>query len=81
MWKVIFFKVFYFFPCISEKIFSYLYQQNETIMYTINEINEGITEAKKIINRELSFGDLANLNRVSKYTKYIADMNEIKISL
>lgn len=50
-------------------------------MHSVNEINEGIKEAKRIIERELSFGDLANLDRVSKYTKYIANMNELKMSL
>jgi len=59
----------------------YLYQQKQTIMYNISEINEGIKEANRVIKYELSFGDLANLDRVSKYTKYIANMNELKMSL
>lgn len=50
-------------------------------MYNISEINEGIKEANRVIKYELSFGDLANLDRVSKYTKYIANMNELKMSL
>jgi len=48
------------------------------ILFTENEINEGIKEANRIIDRELSFGDLADLNRVAKYNKYVADMNELK---
>jgi len=58
-----------------------LYQQKQTVMYNITEINEGIAEANRVINRELSFGDLANLDRVAKYTKYVADMNELKMSI
>lgn len=51
------------------------------ILFTENEINEGIKEANRIIERELSFGDLADLNRVAKYNKYVADMSELKTRL
>lgn len=53
----------------------------EMILFTENEINEGIEEANRIIERELSFGDLADLNRVAKYNKYVADMSELKTRL
>jgi hypothetical protein len=54
-------------------------QLKQNIM--LQEINEGIERAKKTINYELSFGDLANQERIAKYNKYIADMNELKLTL
>jgi len=50
-------------------------------MYTIKEINDGIKEANKIIKRELSYGDLANLTRVAKFSKYIAEMEQLRIDI
>ena len=47
----------------------------------LQEINKGIERALETINYELSFGDLANLERVAKYKEYIADMNELKTTL
>ena len=47
----------------------------------IQEINKGIERALETINYELSFGDLANQERVAKYKKYIADMNQLKATL
>ena len=47
----------------------------------LQEINKGIERALETINYELSFGDLADQERVAKYTKYIADMNELKLSI
>ena len=44
----------------------------------IQEINKGIERALETINYELSMGDFANKERVAKYKKYIADMNELK---
>jgi len=54
-------------------------KQKQNIM--IQEINKGIERALQTINYELSFGDLANQERIAKYNKYIADMNELKATL
>jgi len=47
----------------------------------IQEINKGIERALETINYELSFGGLANQDRIAKYNKYIADMNELKATI
>tara|TARA_R110002050_G_scaffold148102_1_gene274317 strand:+ start:165 stop:311 length:147 start_codon:yes stop_codon:yes gene_type:complete len=47
----------------------------------IQEINKGIERAQETINYELGMGDLANQERVAKYKKYIADMNQLKATL
>jgi hypothetical protein len=47
----------------------------------IQEINKGIERAQETINYELGMGDLANSERVAKYKKYIADMNQLKATL
>ena len=63
---------------------SYLYRNKNTIMKNqtmLQEINKGIERAKETINYELAFGDLANQERVAKYKKYIADMEELKETL
>ena len=54
-------------------------QLKQNIM--IQEINKGIERALETINYELSFGDLANQDRIAKYNKYIADMNELKSTI
>ena len=51
--------------------------KNQTM---IQEINKGIERAQETINYELDMGNLANSERVAKYKKYIADMNELKES-
>mgnify|MGYP003679027619 CR=1 FL=1 len=52
--------------------------KNKTML---QEINEGIERAQETINYELGMGDLANSERVAKYNKYIADMNELKATI
>jgi len=47
----------------------------------IQEINKGIERALETINYELSMGDFANQERIAKYNKYIADMNELKATI
>jgi hypothetical protein len=47
----------------------------------LQEINKGIERALETINYELSLGDFADLERVAKYKKYIADMNELKTTI
>ena len=47
----------------------------------LQEINKGIERALETINYELSFGDLANQERIAKYNKYIEDMNELKATI
>jgi len=54
-------------------------QLKQNIM--LQEINKGIERALETINYELSFGDLANQERIAKYNKYIADMNELKTTI
>tara|TARA_R110000824_G_C15027130_1_gene658984 strand:+ start:614 stop:844 length:231 start_codon:yes stop_codon:yes gene_type:complete len=66
----------YFKLCVS------LYQTKQlNIKIMLQEINKGIERALETINYELSFGDLANQERIAKYNKYITDMNELKTTI
>ena len=59
-----------------------LYQTKPlNIKIMLQEINKGIERALETINYELSFGDLADLERVAKYKEYIAEMNQLKATL
>ena len=66
----------YILLCVS------LYQTNQlNIKIMLQEINKGIERALETINYELSMGDFANQERIAKYNKYIADMNELKATI